>query len=124
MTPFGCQVLPGKMAGMKLYVVTRRDLSPGAQAVQSCHVLWQFSFEHTDIGKTWFTESNTLALLTVANEIELLGLLDRAKAAHIRYATFKEPDFNDSLTAIALEPGPRTKKLVSGLPLTFRPKQK
>jgi peptidyl-tRNA hydrolase len=29
----------------KLYVVTRQDLSPGQQAVQSCHAVLEFAFE-------------------------------------------------------------------------------
>lgn len=124
MTPFGTLVQPAKMGGMKLYVITRRDLSPGAQAVQSCHVLWQFAYEQPDIGRSWFVESNTLALLTVANESELIALIQRAEDMRVRFAIFKEPDYHNALTALALEPGPRTRKLVAGLPLTLRAGQK
>jgi len=28
----------------KLYIVTRQDLSPGQQAVQSCHAALEFAF--------------------------------------------------------------------------------
>lgn len=30
----------------KLYVITRQDLSPGQQAVQSSHAMTEFIFEH------------------------------------------------------------------------------
>ncbi len=31
---------------MKLYVIIRRDLSPQQQAVQSCHAVASFMYEH------------------------------------------------------------------------------
>jgi len=115
-------VEPGMMARMKLYVITRQDLSPGAQAVQSCHALMQFSCEHPDLGKTWYEQSNTLSLLAVENELQLQQLLFEAQERGIRTAAFNEPDLKNALTAIALEPSPKTRRLVARLPLTLRPK--
>lgn len=33
------------MTTSKLYVIVRQDLSPGQQAVQSCHAALEFAFE-------------------------------------------------------------------------------
>lgn len=103
-----------------MYVITRADLAPGYQAVQSLHALRQFVAEHPDIDKIWFEKSNYLGLLSVANEIELISLIEEASKKDIRFAIFREPDINDQITAIALEPGPKSKKLCSHLDLALR----
>lgn len=103
--------------GDKLYIVTRRDLKKGPQAVQSIHAMSEFYHKHPEVEKEWFVHSNFLALLTVSDEDELYNLMFKAQELGIRYAGFVEPDMEDQLTAIALEPGIKTKKLCSGLPL-------
>lgn len=101
----------------KVYVVTRDDLPAGQQAVQSCHALAEFVLEFGPLARTWQQESNTLALLSVPDEITLEGL---ARSAERRCAVirFREPDRNNELTAIAL--GPEGRRLVQNLPLTLR----
>lgn len=94
--------------GDKLYLVTRSDLSPGYQAVQSCHAMRQFIADFPEVDKEWFKKSNYLALLTVASEGELTELANKAAEKGFRCARFYEPDVNDALTAIALEPAART----------------
>jgi len=103
-----------------LYVVTRNDLSPGQQAVQSMHALRQFTADHPEIDKNWFEKSNYLGLLSVNDEGELFKLIERAEKNNIRFSIFKEPDIGDKVTAIALEPGPLTKKLCSNLKLALK----
>lgn len=102
-----------------MYVVTRRDLSPGQQAVQSCHALQEFNVEHPSIVKEWHENSNTLALLSVAGERELEGLAQRAESKWVAVSRFREPDRDNELTAIVL--GPQGRSLVSSLPLTLKP---
>jgi peptidyl-tRNA hydrolase len=104
---------------MKLYVITRQDLPPGDQATQSCHAIVQFWCDHPDMAQEWFTQSNTLALLSVRNEIELKRFLQHARDLCIRCSEFREPDMANQLTAITLEPGPRTRKLTQRLPQTL-----
>jgi hypothetical protein len=48
-------------------------------------------------------------------------ILERAKQKDILFTTFREPDIDDALTAIALEPGEASRKLCSSLPLAFKP---
>ena len=110
---------PIKM-GDKLYLVTRQDIAPGYQAVQSCHVMRQFTADHPDRDGEWFTSSNYLALLSVADEAELMRLIVAAKDHGIRWSAFREPDVGGQITAIALEPHAKTAELCKGLPLALK----
>jgi hypothetical protein len=83
------------------------------------HALRQFTADHPEIDKLWFEQSNYLGLLSVKNEYELHILIQRAMQNNIRFSVFKEPDIEDQVTAIALEPGPLTKKLCSSLKLAL-----
>lgn len=106
--------------GDKLYVITRSDLSQGYQAVQSMHALRQFTADHPELDKLWFENSNYLGLLSVTNESELLNLIALAQRENIAVSIFREPDIEDQITAIALAPGPKSKKLCGKLPLALR----
>ena len=106
----------------KLYVITRRDLEPGYQAVQSIHAAIQFKFEYPELSKDWYEQSNYLGLLSVTNEQELLQLIEQAATHSIHCSIFREPDIDNQITAIALAPGPKSKKLCSRLPLALKDK--
>jgi hypothetical protein len=79
----------------------------------------QFSHDNPIIDKEWFNNSNYICLLSVADEQELNNLILKAKNKEIALSEFREPDLNNSLTAICLAPGQLTKKIVSGLKLAF-----
>jgi peptidyl-tRNA hydrolase len=102
-----------------LYVITRSDLSLGYQAVQSMHALREFVQEHPETDREWYSKSNYLALLSVKNEHDLVVLLHKAASTGLRVSVFREPDVGNEITAIALEPGPKSKRLCSSLPLAF-----
>jgi hypothetical protein len=97
----------------------RADLSPGAQAVQACHSLRQFIADHPAIDAEWFNQSNYLALLSAKNELDLERIILECESKGIRFSVFREPDFANSITAIALEPGAKSKKLCSHLKLAL-----
>lgn len=84
------------------------------------HALRQFTAEHPEIDKIWFEQSNYLGLLSVKNEEELTQLIEQAAAHGIHHSIFREPDIDNQITAIALSPGPKSKKLCSRLPLALR----
>jgi hypothetical protein len=84
------------------------------------HALRQFTAEHPEIDKLWFEQSNYLGLLSVSNEKELMSLAEQATAHEIHFSIFREPDIDNEITAIALAPGPKSKKLCSRLPLALR----
>lgn len=106
--------------GDKLYVVTRQDIRPGYQGVQSQHAAIQFMFDHPDRSAEWFNNSNFLAWLSVADEVELMRLITVAKDHHIKWSVFREPDVGGQITAIALEPGIKTIEMCRGLPLALK----
>ncbi len=106
--------------GDKLYLVTRRDIAPGYQAVQSCHAMRQFTADHPERDKEWFTNSNYLALLSVEDEVELMRLLTAAKDNGIKWSAFREPDVGGQITAIALEPHAKTVELCKSFPLALK----
>jgi peptidyl-tRNA hydrolase len=95
-------------------------LEPGYQAVQSMHAGIQFTFEHPEYAEHWYKQSNYLGLLSVADEQELTKLIEQAAANDIRFSIFRESDIEDQITAIALAPGPKSKKLCSKLPLALK----
>lgn len=106
----------------KLVTVTRDDISPGYQAVQSIHAAIQFTQEYPELTNEWYTSSNYLVSLTVKNESELLKLAYRARDHDLKVSMFYEPDIGNKLTAIAIQPSEITQKLVRRIPLLFKNK--
>jgi len=49
--------------------------------------------------------------------VELNNIIDAAKSKNITISVFREPDIDNQITAIALEPSITSKKLTSGLKL-------
>ena len=103
----------------KLSTVTRRDLTAGSQAVQSTHAAIQFVFEHPEIAQIWFKDPY-LAQLSVENEEQLHELIYKLQKNHIKYSIFREPDLDNQITAIAIEPSEQTRRLLSSLPLMLK----
>lgn len=97
---------------MKLYIVVANDLNHGAQSAQAVHCAHQFSYEHPDIFLDWFHNSNTIVILSAPPE-RLESLLYFAEST----SHFREPDFDDKLTAVALAPSALNASLCSDLPL-------
>ena len=106
--------------GDKLFLITRQDIALGYQAVQSCHAMRQFTADHPEVDLDWFKKSNYLALLSVANETELMRLIVSASDEGLRWSAFREPDVNGEITAIAIEPHPKSAILCSKLPLAMK----
>ncbi len=102
----------------KLFLIVREDIPVPDQAVQNCHAISSFMVEHPKAFMEWTTTSNTLALLAVPNETELMKLMDKAQERGILGSGFREPDMGNQLTAIALEPA--AKRLCRGLPKAFQ----
>lgn len=103
-----------------MYVVTRRDLSPGDQACQASHAAFQFAVEHADFTEAWFRDSNYLVLLAAEDESALGLLAARAEERGLRCVRCCEPDFGDALTAVVIEAGDEASRLCSNLPLALR----
>jgi peptidyl-tRNA hydrolase len=88
--------------------------------VQAAHAAIKFQHDHPEIAKEWNNVSQYLVFLTVENEKELYRLLDKIKFYDLKFTAFYEPDIDNQLTAIAIEPCERTKKICSNLPLLLK----
>ncbi len=82
----------------KLYVVVRADLSVAQKAVQAGHALaeWLLNNEETT---NW--DNGTLVYLTATNSIKLRNLIHKLYDNNIKFSSFKEPDLDNEVTAIA-----------------------
>lgn len=111
---------PAFRAMEKLYIVTRSDLSPGARCAQSCHAMRLFSAEHPEPDRAWYVGSNNLVVLEAENEGALMALAAKARSEGIPASEFREPDFADAVTAVAL--GGAMSRYLSSLPLALKPR--
>lgn len=96
---------------------------PGSQAVQASHAAIEFVFEHPTIAKDWHKISKYLVFLSVNNLDELSKLSEKLKSKGIKVSSFHEPDLNNALTAIALEPCDLARRHTSNIPLMLKEKQ-
>ena len=103
----------------KLIVITRKDLLPGYQALQSSHAAIQFQYDHPNIASEWNKKSKYLIFLSVENYNEFIKLIKKLINNDIRMSLFYEPDI-DEYTAVAIEPGEKSRKLTSNLPLMLK----
>lgn len=97
-------------------------MNAGAQLAQSCHVCFAFAQEHSNLTHHWMTNSNYICIVNVDSQKELIDLMRRAEEKNIKFSFFREPDIDDEITAIALEPGNNSRKLTSRLNLALRNK--
>ncbi len=103
-----------------LIVVTRQDLSPGYIAVQSIHAAIEFTQEHPELFNKWFNFSKNVSLLAVPNEDQLKFLISKLAKAGIKYSIFIEPDIDNQVTAITIEPCETARKMCSSIPLALK----
>ena len=88
--------------------------------LQVAHAAIEFQHEHPKIASQWNTYSKYLVFLSVENEQKLNQFLQKIKFYDLKYSTFHEPDIDNQLTAIALEPCERSGKITSNLPLALK----
>lgn len=104
----------------KLIVVGRKDLTAAYSSVQCGHALAQFCLEHNEIANSWLKNSQYLTYLSVKDESELLFLIEKAHLRGITISIFREPDINNQVTAITMEPTDKSRRLCSGLPCALK----
>jgi len=101
--------------------ITRQDLEPGYQLVQTAHAVADFCYEHPHIARQWKQESNSIITLSTKNEASLTDLYQRLKQVTQHITAFHEPDIQDQMTAIAVYATPEIrKKYFSNLPLALK----
>jgi len=84
--------------------------------VQSTHAALEFVLNFPDIAKDW-NESKYLVQVTVPSKDDLERFRDTLDFHNLKYYAFYEPDLNNELTALCIEPDPLTLKLIKKLKL-------
>ena len=111
---------PKKPQLPRLYVLVRSDIPAGYQIAQAIHAKDEFTHTHPEREKEWREESNTIVVLNVPCQHELLDYTNKASAKGIKNAVFREPDMGGEPTAAAFEPSPETSELFRKLPLALK----
>jgi hypothetical protein len=86
----------------KMVVITRADMPPGYQLVQSVHAMADFAATHPQVFSDWQRGTNTLVCLSVADEPALTNLWDKLGKYGVPMVQFREPDVQDQLTAFCI----------------------
>lgn len=97
------------LQNQKPYIVLDETLKPGQQIAQCAHAIAEFSIQHPQLFKEWHDISNYICCL-IAPDLEALE--QRCKEQGMSYTTFREPDYDNKLTAIAIEPSQLAKSIV------------
>ena len=103
-----------------MYIAVRADMSPGLQAAQAVHAAFHFSFDWPAMALAWVRDSNFLVVVAVPDEETLAQLAGRAVEEGIARTIVREPDLDNSITAVALEPGAEARRLCAELPLALK----
>lgn len=102
----------------KLVIITRSDIDPGYQAVQSTHSIADFAYQFPDEFKTWKEDSNSIICLSVGSEEKLLKLYEKYSQL-TPSVKFYEPDV-DQWTSICLYGTSEIRKKLSHLSLLLK----
>lgn len=76
--------------------------------------------DYPAITEVWRRNSNFLVVVSVRDEDVLLELANSAAAFRVRHTVVREPDYENTITAIALEPTPKAAKLCAEYPLALK----
>jgi peptidyl-tRNA hydrolase len=86
---------------------------------QAAHAGIDFQHQHPEIAKDWNRNSNYLIILSVENEAELQKYIYKFNHYGLCHTVFREPDIDNQITAVCVQPGERTSRLTSHLPLAL-----
>lgn len=84
------------------------------------HAAFRFATNYPHLTNQWIGNSEYICILEIENETALYNLWEKSKQKDIPTACFIEPDYDNSLTAVALSPGQESKKLCSNLKLALK----
>ena len=82
-----------------VYILVRKDLSTPQQAVQSCHAAIEAALSFGRL-----PDHPSVIICGIDSEAKLLNAQNKLTLAGIKCHSFREPDIDNQLTAIACEP--------------------
>lgn len=88
--------------------------------MQTSHAVADFIFEHPQIAKEWKDTSNYIVTLAAKDQLQLQNLILKLQEKGISYTAFREPDIDNQITAVAIQPSESTRKLCSSYPLALK----
>lgn len=106
----------------KLITITRSDITPGYQVVQTAHSIADFAHQHPQYFNEWKEKSNSIISLSVDSEEKLIKYYDKLSKI-TPCSIFFEPDVNQ-YTSICVYGTPEVRKKLSHLPLSLKNKEK
>ena len=108
------------MKQVKLVTVTRKDISPGYQLVQSGHAIAEFAQQFPDKFAQWKEQSNYLISLSTDNEESLKDLYNKLQYYGADVIAFYEPDVQNQMTAFCFYGTPEMKLHTKKLDLALQ----
>jgi hypothetical protein len=105
---------------IKMYTLTRTDISIGQQALQANHAATQYTIEHNPhLYGEW--NNGSIINLGLGSEKSLRKWIRKLENLNIKYSIFREPDMNNEITSIGiLHQG----DIFKGIPLLLDEKNK
>lgn len=88
--------------------------------VQAMHSLADFIISHPQETKQWNITSNSLVCLSTKDLTSLEEFCQRLSKKNIKFTPFYEPDIQNQLTSICLEPTIEARKATSSFPLALK----
>lgn len=95
-------------------------MSPGYQITQIAHSCADFIVRFPEESKIWNQTSNSIICLSVKDENSLIILKNKLEERGLKHVCFREPDIDNQMTSLAIEPCEASRKLCSNLPLALK----
>lgn len=95
-------------------------MTAGQQLAQALHAAIRFAAEHPEELNSWMQDSEYICALSIPNEETILAFMKKISDLNIKYSIFREPDFDNQITALALAPGENSRRLCSQFSLALK----
>jgi hypothetical protein len=100
----------------KLRILVDNSLTPGQQIAQSIHAAIEYQHQHFTSAVDWYNNSNSVVILACSQK-DLKEIITKCIDKRIAFSYFKEPDLDNMLTAVCLEPTSESRKITASFPL-------
>ena len=91
----------------RMYILTMYNISPIQQGIQAAHAIVEYDVEHRDVDfyppglYRWQRKDKTIIILNGGTSNDMKNHVKALKKNAVYHSFFKEPDLNNSISAIA-----------------------